>query len=75
MSWAPMLMMLHPIELAELRASVWFSCIVKTFSLPLLMALSSTVLATEVLMSLLCTSVSVCVCMCVCVCVCVCVSE
>ena len=48
-----MLMMLHPMELAELRASVWFSCIVKTFSLPLLMALSSTVLGTDVLISLL----------------------
>ena len=53
MSWAPILMMLHPMELAELRASVWFSCIVNTFNLPLLMALSSTVLGTEVLISLL----------------------
>ena len=64
MSWGPMLMMLQPIELAELSARVWFSWIVKTLSLPLLMARSSTVLATEVLISLLCV-------LCVCVCVCV----
>ena len=54
MSWGPMLMMLHPMEEAEFRASVWFSCILNTFSLVLLMALSSTVLATDVLISLLC---------------------
>ena len=69
MSWGPMLMMLQPMEEAEFRARVWFSWIVNTFSLPLLMALSSTVLGTEVLISLLCVCVRVCVCVCVCVCV------
>ena len=53
--------------LAELRASVWFSWMVKVFSFPLLMARSSIVLDTEQLISLLC----VCVCVRVCVCVCV----
>ena len=53
MSEAPILMMLHPMELAEFSASVWFSWMVKTFNLPLFMALSSTVFGTEVLISLL----------------------
>ena len=53
MSWGPMLMMLQPMEEAELRASVWFSWMVKVLSFPLLMALSSTVLDTEALISLL----------------------
>ncbi len=53
MSWAPILMMLHPIELAELRARVWFSWMVKTLSFPLFMALSSIVLGTDALISLL----------------------
>ncbi len=66
MSWGPILMILHPIEEAELRASVWFSWILNTFSLVLLIALSSTVSATDVLISLL----IVCVCVCVCVCAC-----
>ena len=74
MSWGPMLMMLQPIEEAEFRARVWFSWIVNTFSLPLLIALSSTVWGTEVLISLLCVcervSAHVCVCVCVCVCHC-----
>lgn len=48
-----MLTMLHPMALAELRASVWFSLMVKVFSFPLLMARSSTVPATEVLINLL----------------------
>lgn len=48
-----MLTTLQPIEEAELMAKVWFSCIVKVFSLPLLMALSSTVLGTDELISLL----------------------
>ena len=53
MSCGPMLMILQPIEEAELRARVWFSWIVKVFSLPLLMARSSTVPDTEALISLL----------------------
>ena len=53
MSVAPMLMMLQPMEEAEMRASVWFSWMVNKFSLPLFMARSSIVLATDVLMSLL----------------------
>ena len=53
MSWGPMLMMLQPMDEAELSARVWFSWMVKVFSLPLLMARSSTVLDTEALISLL----------------------
>ena len=64
MSFGPMLTMLQPMALAELRARVWFSWMVKVFSLPLLMALSSTVFVTEQLISLL-----------ECVCVCVCISD
>ena len=52
-SEGPMLTMLQPIDDAELMASVWFSWIRNVFSFPLLIALSSTVLGTDVLISLL----------------------
>ena len=52
-STGPIFTTLQPMEEAELMASVWFSCIVKVLSFPLLIALSSTVPATEVLISLL----------------------
>ena len=48
-----MLTRLQPIEEVKLMARVWFSCIVNLFSLPLLIVRSSTVPATEVLISLL----------------------
>ena len=54
MSMGLMLVMLQPMEAAEFKASVWFSCTIEyTVSLVLFMALSSTVFGTDLLMSLL----------------------